>query len=94
MERPRSAKLSELCVGFASIRMIRLVTPPDMNKTRMFDLTAGEDEFLGMIQEVEDESYAVEEIGKATAVAMDLQDDNFETEDETYQVRRRHFSVA
>ena len=58
-----------------------------------------------MIQEVEDESYAVlmvereddesffeahepavEEIGKATVVAMDLQDDNFETEDETYQV--------
>ena len=58
-----------------------------------------------MIQEVEDESYAVlmvereddesffdahepvvEEIGKATAVAMDLQDDNFETEDGTYQV--------
>ena len=39
--------------------MIRLVTPPDMNETRMFDLTAGEDEFLGMIQEVDDESYAV-----------------------------------
>ena len=36
--------------------MIRLVTPPDMNETRMFDLTAGEDEFLGMIQEVDDES--------------------------------------
>ena len=29
---------------------------------------------------------AVEEIGKATLVAMDLQDGNFETEDETYQV--------
>ena len=85
--------------------MIRLVTPPDMNETRMFDLTAGEDEFLGMIQEVEDESYAVlmlereddesffeahepvvENIGQATVVTMDLQDDNFETEDETYQV--------
>ena len=92
--------------GSASIRMIRLVTPPDMNETRMFDLTAGEDEFLaGMIQEVEDESYAVlmvereddesffdahepvvEEIGKATVVLMDLQGENFETEDETYQV--------
>ena len=89
----------------ATVRMIRLVTPPDMNETRMFDLTAGEDEFLGMIQEVDDESYgvlmvkcesdgpyydayepAVEEIGKATVVAIDLQDGSFETEDETYQV--------
>ena len=91
--------------GTATVRMIRLVTPPDMNEMRMFDLTAGEDEFLGMIQEIDDESYSVlmvkgendgpyydayepvvEEIGKATVVAMDLQDDNVETEDETYQV--------
>ncbi|CAJ1389407.1 unnamed protein product [Effrenium voratum] len=101
----RSAKLSEPAAGSASVRMIRLVTPPDMDETRMSDLTAGEDEFLGMIQEVEDESYAVlmvereddesffdahepavEEIGQATVMAMDLQGDNFETEDETYQV--------
>ena len=105
--------------------MIRLVTRPDMNETRMFDLTAGEDEFLGMIQGVEDESYAVlmvereddesffdahepvvEEIEKATVVAMDLQDLPGEhgdgRRDGSWMVqgahdgrfRRRHFSVA
>ena len=57
-----SSSASASGTATANVRMIRMFTPPDANETRIFDLTAGDDdEFMQSIMEVdESQIYMVE----------------------------------
>ena len=50
-----SSSASASGAATANVRMIRMFTPPDVNETRIFDLTAGDDdEFMQIIMEVDE----------------------------------------